>query len=31
MDEMNLQRAEEGGMEMVMVKRAAHDPNCLSA
>jgi serine/threonine-protein kinase RsbW len=31
MDEMTLQRAAEGGMEMVMVKRAAHDPNCLSA
>jgi serine/threonine-protein kinase RsbW len=31
MDEMNLQRAEEGGMEMVMVKRATQDPNCLSA
>jgi serine/threonine-protein kinase RsbW len=31
MDEMNLQPAAEGGMEMVMVKRATPDPNCLSA
>src|SRR5215212_11721845 len=31
MDEMVLQRAAEGGMEMVMVKRASQDPNCLSA
>jgi len=33
MDEMVLQRAAEGGMEMVMVKRAGpvQDPGCLSA
>jgi len=33
MDEMFLQRAAEGGMEMVMVKRAGpvQDPGCLSA
>ena len=33
MDEMTLQRAEEGGMEMVMVKRASsvEDPGYLSA
>ena len=33
MDEMTLQRAEEGGMEMVMVKRASpmQDPGYLSA
>jgi serine/threonine-protein kinase RsbW len=33
MDEMVLQRAEEGGMEMVMVKRASpvQDPGYLSA
>jgi hypothetical protein len=33
MDEMVLQRAAEGGMEMVMVKRAGpvQDSGCLSA
>jgi serine/threonine-protein kinase RsbW len=31
MDEMVLQRAAEGGMEMVMVKRTGPDPGCLSA
>ena len=31
MDEMVLQRAAEGGMEMVMVKRAGPVPGCLSA